>query len=129
MAEEEGLKVDHDGFEVEMTAQRERARAARSTENSMNVQSAVLSELKMASEFIGYDKTVASCTLLAIVQNDNEVTSTSTGEAQLIFNSTPFYAEMGGQVADTGVIKNEAGDIVAKVVSVKKTKWSTLTHG
>ncbi|MEG2938577.1 MAG: alanine--tRNA ligase, partial [Vagococcus sp.] len=104
MAEEEGLKVDHDGFEVEMTAQRERARAARSTENSMNVQSAVLSELKMASEFIGYDKTVASGTLLAIVQNDNEVISTSTGEAQLVFNQTPFYAEMGGQVADTGVI-------------------------
>ncbi|MFI3605013.1 alanine--tRNA ligase [Vagococcus fluvialis] len=128
MAEEEGLKVDHDGFEVEMTAQRERARAARSTENSMNVQSAVLSELKMASEFIGYDKTVASCTLLAIVQNDNEVTSTSTGEAQLIFNSTPFYAEMGGQVADTGVIKNEAGDIVAKVVNVKKAPNGQPLH-
>ncbi|MFI3730377.1 alanine--tRNA ligase [Vagococcus fluvialis] len=128
MAEEEGLKVDHDGFEVEMTAQRERARAARSTENSMNVQSAVLSELKMASEFIGYDKTVASGTLLAIVQNDNEVTSTSTGEAQLIFNSTPFYAEMGGQVADTGVIKNEAGDIVAKVVNVKKAPNGQPLH-
>jgi alanyl-tRNA synthetase len=128
MAEEEGLKVDHDGFEVEMTAQRERARAARSTENSMNVQSAVLSELKMASEFIGYDKTVASGTLLAIVQNDNEVTSTTTGEAQLVFNQTPFYAEMGGQVADTGVIKNEAGDIVAKVVSVKKAPNGQPLH-
>ncbi len=128
MAEEEGLKVDHDGFEVEMTAQRERARAARSTESSMNVQSAVLSDIKVASEFIGYDKTVATGTLVALVQDDEEKENVSTGEAQLIFNETPFYAEMGGQVADTGVVKNAEGQVVATVLNVKKAPNAQPLH-
>lgn len=52
MAEDEGLKVDHAGFEKEMDAQRERARSARSTEKSMGVQSALLTDIKVESKFI-----------------------------------------------------------------------------
>ena len=128
MAEDEGLKVDHEGFEVEMTAQRERARAARSKENSMNVQSAILTDIKEESEFIGYDKTTATATLKVIIQEDESKDVTSENEAQLIFDQTPFYAEMGGQVADKGVIENAKGEVVAKVLEVKKAPNGQPLH-
>ena len=128
MAEEQGLKVDHEGFEVEMTAQRERARAARSTESSMNVQSAVLSELKAESEFMGYTETKASAKLVAIVQEDAIQEKVSQNDAQLVFDITPFYAEMGGQVADKGTIQTASGEIVANVLNVKKAPNGQPLH-
>lgn len=128
-AEDEGLKVDHAGFEAEMEMQRNRARSARSDEKSMNVQTGLLADIKIDSEFIGYDKTDAVGTLELIVAEDALVDSVKTGsEAQLIFNQTPFYAEMGGQVADTGVIKNKDGETVAKVTSVKKAPSGQPLH-
>ncbi|MDW5522363.1 alanine--tRNA ligase [Carnobacterium maltaromaticum] len=128
-AEDEGLKVDHAGFEAEMEMQRNRARSARSDEKSMNVQTGLLADIKIDSEFIGYDKTDAVGTLELIVAEDALVDSVRTGsEAQLIFNQTPFYAEMGGQVADTGVIKNKDGETVAKVTSVKKAPSGQPLH-
>ena len=128
-AEDEGLKVDHAGFEAEMEMQRNRARSARSDEKSMNVQTGLLADVKIDSEFIGYDKTDAVGTLELIVAEDALVDSVKTGsEAQLIFNQTPFYAEMGGQVADTGVIKNKDGETVAKVTSVKKAPSGQPLH-
>ncbi|PLS38299.1 alanine--tRNA ligase [Carnobacterium maltaromaticum] len=128
-AEDEGLKVDHAGFEAEMEMQRNRARSARSDEKSMNVQTGLLADVKINSEFIGYDKTDAFGTLELIVAEDALVDSVKTGsEAQLLFNQTPFYAEMGGQVADTGVIKNKDGETVAKVTSVKKAPSGQPLH-
>ncbi|WP_157455169.1 alanine--tRNA ligase [Carnobacterium maltaromaticum] len=128
-AEDEGLKVDHAGFEAEMEMQRNRARSARSDEKSMNVQTGLLADIKIDSEFIGYDKTDAVGTLELIVAEDALVDSVKTGsEAQLIFNQTPFYAEMGGQVADTGVIENKDGETVAKVTSVKKAPSGQPLH-
>ncbi|MEK4152029.1 alanine--tRNA ligase [Carnobacterium sp. FSL E2-0243] len=128
-AEDEGLKVDQAGFEAEMEMQRNRARSARSDEKSMNVQTGLLADIKIDSEFIGYDKTDAVGTLELIVAEDALVDSVKTGsEAQLIFNQTPFYAEMGGQVADTGVIKNKDGETVAKVTSVKKAPSGQPLH-
>ena len=128
-AEDEGLKVDHAGFEAEMEMQRNRARSARSDEKSMNVQTGLLADVKIDSEFIGYDKTDAVGTLELIVAEDALVDSVKTGsEAQLIFNQTPFYAEMGGQVADIGVIKNKDGETVAKVTSVKKAPSGQPLH-
>ena len=127
VAEDEGLKVDHAGFEQEMAAQRERARAARSTEMSMGVQSALLTDIKVASQFIGYHAEAAESELLVIIQDDKLVSSIATGQAQLIFAQTPFYAEMGGQVADTGVICDEAGAVVAVVDDVQK--WAISPQG
>ncbi|CAM3266794.1 alanine--tRNA ligase [Vagococcus fessus] len=128
IAEEAGLTVDHAGFEKEMEAQRERARSARNTDQSMNVQSALLTDIKEESTFIGYDKTDATGTLSVIIANDAVVESVATGEAQLIFNETPFYAEMGGQTYDTGVITTEAGDIVATVSDVQKAPNGQALH-
>jgi alanine--tRNA ligase len=128
IAEEAGLKVDHAGFEVEMQAQRDRARAARSNEVSMGEQSALLTDLKVASRYDGYDHSQMDSTLSVIIQEDAIVSETTTGTAQLIFAQTPFYAEMGGQVADKGTILNEAGDVVATVNNVKKAPNGQYLH-
>lgn len=128
VAEDEGLKVDHQGFEQEMDAQRARARAARQTELSMGVQSALLTDIKVDSRFVGYDSLEANSELLVLIQDEALHDSVSTGEAKLIFAETPFYAEMGGQVADTGTIVAEDGTIVAEVTDVKKAPNGQFLH-
>jgi alanyl-tRNA synthetase len=99
-----------------MDAQRARARSARSTELSMGVQSALLTDIKVESRFVGYDSLEANSELLVIIQDEKLVDSASTGEAQLIFKETPFYAEMGGQVADTGTIVDQSGAMLLKLL-------------
>ena len=128
VAEDEGLKVDHQGFEAEMEAQRTRARAARQTELSMGVQSALLTDIKVDSRFVGYDMQEVKSTLLILIQGEALQEAASEGEAKLIFAETPFYAEMGGQVADTGTIVDEAGQIVAEVTDVKKAPNGQFLH-
>lgn len=119
-AGDEGLTVDHDGFQLEMEKQKERARNARGNKQSMGSQDSLLMSIHTKSKFIGYDCfEEKGCTLKDIVVNDKLVDDVKSGEAQLIFDKTPFYAEMGGQVADVGVIKNANGDIVAKVNDVQ----------
>ncbi|MEK4948389.1 alanine--tRNA ligase [Carnobacterium sp. FSL W8-0810] len=128
-AQDEGFEVDHEGFEKEMTAQRERARAARSDEKSMGVQTKLFNDLKEESLFVGYNKT-KELGRLEVIATDDEIKSTIEAgqKARLIFDKTPFYAEMGGQVADKGVIKNDSGKTVAKVVDVKKAPAGQPLH-
>lgn len=128
VAEDEGLKVDHAGFEQEMEAQRTRARNARSTETSMGVQSALLTDIKVDSKFVGYEKEVADSECVVIISDDKLVSQISEGAAQLIFAETPFYAEMGGQVADTGEIRDEVGNLVAQVNDVQKAPNGQFLH-
>ena len=128
VAEDEGLKVDHEGFEKEMEAQRQRARAARSTEKSMGVQSALLTDIKVDSKFIGYDQVESDSKLLVIIKDEELVSELSAGQGQLIFDQTPFYAEMGGQVADQGWIINASGETVATVVDVQKAPNGQFMH-
>lgn len=116
-AEEEGMKVDHDGFEREMESQRERARSARQDVDSMQVQSGVLGEIKVESTFVGYDELEAESTVLVIVKDGEMVEKANEGdEIQLILNQTPFYAESGGQIADEGTIENDNTKLVVKDV-------------
>ncbi|MFC0724983.1 alanine--tRNA ligase [Enterococcus faecalis] len=128
VAEDEGLKVDHAGFETEMEAQRERARSARSKETSMGVQSALLTDIKVESKFVGYTELTHDSELFVIIQDDALVNEASAGTAELIFAETPFYAEMGGQIADRGYVKNTAGEVVANVVDVKKAPNGQFLH-
>lgn len=128
VAEDEGLKVDHAGFEAEMEAQRQRAREARSDEFSMGVQSAVLTDIKVDSEFVGYDTLESTGELLVIVQDETILSKVSEGQVQVIFSNTPFYAEMGGQVADQGVISSLDGTLVAKVLDVKRAPNGQHLH-
>jgi alanyl-tRNA synthetase len=126
-AEEEGMKIDHDGFEVEMELQRERARAARHDVDSMQVQGGVLGDIKVESKFIGYDQLQTSSTVAAIIKNGELIEEAPAGEeVQFILEKTPFYAESGGQIADRGTI---AGDgVVAAVKDVQKAPNGQNLH-
>ncbi|CRK84244.1 alanine--tRNA ligase [Neobacillus massiliamazoniensis] len=116
-AEEEGMKVDHAGFETEMEQQRERARAARQDVDSMQVQGGVLGELKVDSKFVGYDQLHTNSNVLAIVKNGELAQEAISGEEiQLILDVTPFYAESGGQIADRGTIEGEGVTVSVKDV-------------
>lgn len=102
-AEESGFTVDKDGFEAEMEAQRERARNAREDVASMQSQNEALINFKTASTFVGYTELSTKGQVILLLKN-GEVVETLTGEGQVILDVTPFYAESGGQVADTGVM-------------------------
>ncbi|MGG4265710.1 alanine--tRNA ligase [Peribacillus simplex] len=108
-AEEEGMTVDQAGFEKEMDAQRERARSARQDVDSMQIQGGVLGDIKVESEFVGYDQVAVEAKVSAIIKNGELVTEAQEGEeVQVILDKTPFYAESGGQIADKGTMANES---------------------
>ncbi|WP_394137512.1 alanine--tRNA ligase [Cytobacillus oceanisediminis] len=116
-AEEEGMQVDHEGFEKEMERQRERARSARQDVDSMQVQGGVLGELKTDSKFVGYDKLQTEAKVAAIVVDGQLIEEAQTGEeVQLILDVTPFYAESGGQIADQGTLEAEGLRVAIKDV-------------
>ena len=128
-ASDNGFTVDEEGFQAEMQAQKDRARAARNTETSMNVQSAVLRDITVESEFVGYASTTEEGVLKAIVVDDELVESAhKDAHAQLVFDRTPFYAEMGGQLADHGTIQDANGTVVANVLQVKKAPNGQPLH-
>lgn len=128
IAEEAGFEVDHAGFEREMSAQRQRARAARSNEQSMGIQSSLLTEIDVISQYVGYTTLEAQSELSLLIQDDEFVDHLDTGQAEAIFSQTPFYAEMGGQVADTGVIIDQNGETCAVVTDVQKAPKGQYLH-
>ncbi|WP_048327861.1 alanine--tRNA ligase [Streptococcus dysgalactiae] len=127
MAEEAGYKIDHDGFKTAMKEQQDRARAAVVKGGSMGMQNETLAGITESSTFLYETETVDARLAVIIVDNErSEVVSE--GQALLVFDQTPFYAEMGGQVADRGVIKNANGDIVARVIDVQKAPNGQALH-
>lgn len=102
-AEESGFTVDKEGFDAEMEAQRERARNAREDVASMQSQNEALMNFKEASTFVGYTQFTATGKAIFLLK-DGEVVDSLTGQGQVILDITPFYAESGGQVADTGLM-------------------------
>ncbi|TPR22794.1 alanine--tRNA ligase [Apilactobacillus timberlakei] len=126
---DEGYSVDEDGFKSEMQKQKDRARNARGDKKSMGVQRDLLLEIKTSSKYVGYNQlSVANAKLLDIIVNEKLVDSVDKGIAEFIFDKTPFYAEMGGQVADQGVIKDANGDICAKVTDVQNAPNGQNLH-
>ena len=107
-AEEVGMTVDQAGFDASMGAQRERARNARADVDSMQVQNEVLANLKATSKFVGFETLTVATKVASIVVDGQESSVASEGqEALIILSETPFYAEMGGQIADHGYISND----------------------
>ncbi|MBE3555017.1 MAG: alanine--tRNA ligase, partial [Thermicanus sp.] len=126
-AAEKGLKVDEKGFEAAMEEQRERARAAREEVESMQVQNPLLKELKVESRFVGYDELTASARVSAIIHEGSLADQVGTGEeCSVILDTTPFYAESGGQVADLGVIRGEG--LLLEVKNVQKAPNGQHLH-
>ena len=109
IARERDLTVDQAGFEKEMESQRQRARAA--SKFGVGDQSGIKTD--SVTKFSGYEVVETSGTIMAIYRNGESVDSVSDGEeAALILDATPFYAESGGQVGDTGVIETKNGSFL-----------------
>ena len=106
--EEKGYAIDEDGFKAAMEEQRTKARNAREVTNYMGADATVYDEIdpSVTTEFVGYDS-LEDTSKITVLTTDKEITeAVSDGEHATIFvEKTPFYATMGGQEGDTGVIR------------------------
>ncbi|CRH93087.1 alanyl-tRNA synthetase [Chlamydia trachomatis] len=127
LAEDAGYKIDHEGFKAAMKEQQDRARAAVVKGGSMGMQNETLASITGESVF-SYEATSLEANLSVIVADNKRTESVSEGQALLVFSQTPFYAEMGGQVADHGIVKNDKGDTVARVIDVQKAPNGQPLH-
>ncbi|KMW56868.1 Alanyl-tRNA synthetase [Candidatus Rhodobacter oscarellae] len=116
---EKGRGVDTDGFDAAMEEQKAKARAAWSGSGETADASVWfdIAEDKGVTEFLGYDTEVAEGQIVALVSDGAQVDSAN-GAVQIVLNQTPFYAESGGQVGDSGTLKTETGQ--ATITDTKK---------
>ena len=124
IARERNLMVDQEGFDLQMQEQRSRARAASkfSTGESGSIKTDV------ETSFSGYENMGGNGKVIAIYKNSDEVDCLSEGdEGVLILDITPFYAESGGQVGDTGVIESDNGFF--QVADTQKSIKANIHHG
>ncbi len=127
MAEDEGLTVDEAAFRALMEEQRVRARKAREALGDLGWAGIEFGKDMPATEFIGYTQTTAEGKVLALVSEEELQPVIGTGvEGIVVLDATPFYAEMGGQVADHGVIT--CGEAIFEVNNVQKNKGGKYMH-
>ena len=110
--EEKGYSIDEAGFKAEMEAQRKRARESREVTNYMGAEATVYDEIdtSVTTEFTGYDRLLDTSAVAVLTTEKEIVTSLMEGQKGTIFvEKTPFYATMGGQEGDTGVITGANG--------------------
>ena len=127
MVEEEGMTVDQDGFKKLMEEQRVRARKAREALGDLGWSGIEFGKDMPETEFVGYDRSSEEGKILAIVAEEelrDEIVAGS--DAIIVLDRTPFYAEMGGQVADHGVIYSAGGRF--EVTDVQKNKGGKYMH-
>jgi len=117
MARERGLTIDQAGFRAEMEKQRTRARA--SWKGADKTQIAPVYKDLPPTDFIGRETLESPVKIVRVIEHD--------GNTELVFNSTPFYAEAGGQVGDTGILVSPStGDTVALVQNTRKISGATV---
>ncbi len=121
---ENGVSVDEDAFNKEMEEQKERARNARNDEQSMHKQSKDLLQCTLQSSF-NYDDTPIEAKVIALFK-DGVTVNEIDDEGEAIFDKTIFYAESGGEVADTGTVSNE--NTLGKVINVIKAPNKQHLH-
>ena len=128
MAAEAGMTVDEDAFKALMTEQKERAREARKALGDLGWAGVEFGKDMPATEFMGYNHdTVEGAKVLAIVVEGEQAEEIVSGmDAMVVLDKTPFYAEMGGQVADHGVLTAEG--VVFTVSDVQKNKGGKFMH-
>ncbi|CAM9215579.1 alanine--tRNA ligase [Acinetobacter pseudolwoffii] len=124
IARERDLSIDEAGFEVEMAAQRQRARDA--GKFAIDYNSVV--KVEGETQFDGYDATAGEGQIIAIYKDGEQVDEVVEGdEALIVLNQTPFYAESGGQIGDTGIFKNYTG--IFEVQDTKKSGGAFVHQG
>ena len=127
--EEKGYTIDEDGFKEEMEVQRKRARESRAVSNYMGADATVYDEIdrNITTEFDGYDKLEAATKVTVLTTETEIVDSLMEGQKGTIFvEKTPFYATMGGQEGDTGVITTANG--VFRVEDTIKLRGGKYGH-
>jgi alanyl-tRNA synthetase len=125
IVEEKGLTIDQKGFDEQMALQRERARSARSDDQSMSKQSVDLMNFTDKSEFIGYSNNENTSKVIGLFKNGEKV-EVLTDIGEVIFQETCFYAESGGQVYDTGIVFNDNTEL--EVIKVSKAPLNQHLH-
>ncbi|MFC6628879.1 alanine--tRNA ligase [Acinetobacter beijerinckii] len=124
IARERSLTIDEAGFEVEMAAQRQRARDA----GKFAVDYNSIVKVEGETQFEGYDATQGQGQIVAIYKDGVQVDEINEGdEALIVLNQTPFYAESGGQIGDTGIFKNDTG--IFEVQDTKKSGGAFVHQG
>ena len=124
IARERGLAVDEKGFEEAMEGQRDRARAA----SKFGVKTGEGIETDIETGFSGYEGTEAASEIVALFADGKPVKQLMVGEdGAVILSSTPFYAESGGQVGDTGILS--AGDHSFTVIDTQKSGKANVHYG
>lgn len=129
IAAERGFTVDLEGFEIAMAAQRERARAARGGGSYLGVEPEVWAQMDdvPATRFVGYTTLSAEARVQAILVDGQMVGEARQGQdALVILDMTPFYAESGGQVGDSGTITAPDGQLL--VEDVQKNDAGVYVH-
>jgi alanyl-tRNA synthetase len=131
IAAERGVAVDMQGFEQALEAQRQRAREASGISEKLFVQTgAALAELAQQTaptEFIGYEQLAGEAQVVGVIRGGNLAPEAHAGETvEIVLNRTPFYAEAGGQVGDTGMLEWNGGR--ARVLDTQKANDYYLHH-
>ena len=127
MAADEGLTVDEDAFRQLMQEQKERAREARKALGDLGWAGVEFGKEVPSTEFVGYDHDTCEATVVALVCEDELCGQIEAGsDGIVVLDKTPFYAEMGGQVADHGVIT--AKGFTFTVTDVQKNKGGKFMH-
>ena len=127
--EEKEMTVDSEEFKKEMEAQRERARSARGETSYMGSEEVPINKVKadVETEFIGYTDTIGTGKVVVLATDEEFVEELSEGnKGYILTDKTPFYAEMGGQIGDTGIIEGENG--TALVYNTKKNVGGKTIH-
>ena len=115
--EESGITVDEEGFNKAMAVQRETARGARKTTNYMGADATVYEDIdkNIISSFVGYNNNSYDSEIMALTTKDAVVDMLSEGdEGTVIVAETPFYATMGGQIGDKGIITTPSGKFIVE---------------
>ncbi|MDE5965957.1 MAG: alanine--tRNA ligase [Lachnospiraceae bacterium] len=126
--EEKGYSIDEEGYQVCMKEQRESARKARKVSNYMGADATVYDEIdpKITSQFVGY-MSLTHDSRITVLTTEEVIAAVSEGEHATIFvEETPFYATMGGQQGDTGVITSDEGEFT--VEDTIKLKGGKIGH-
>ena len=132
IAAEQGIQVDEEGFHAEMTKQKERARAERLKKNISGWSADLFGELTAApTVFTGYDTLTDQGVVVALSDEETLTDAIATDDQAkegvlVVLDKTPFYAEMGGQTADHGVLTGE--NCALRVLDVKKTPKGYFVH-